>query len=503
MRKFLKITIINLTAFTIISLVNLLIVPLLVKHYGLAQYGLIVLARMILPTGALALFDFGLTDATTKHVAHAMAIRDRGGAGRAIGTSLLIVVPVTLLLTSVALTAPDAVATYLLGIKQEEFGFLPVVTWTGLALILLFPGLIAEGALRGVERFDLIRGLDVGAGFVYVGGAIALMLVGADYKSIIYLYLASVTARALVLIAVVFVPRSPLWLPLGWPRAGEIGEQVTLAWRLFQGKILSIIFNLGGPLIISHTLSQAAVGIFDALSRIPHFAKSVMGVVNSAILPMAVRMDVRKERAQFGDLLSIATRLSLVFAAVPLATIAMFGSEVFNLWLGGRHAGYGPWFGILMLWPLTLAVSGTGVATLVAQSAAMRPLNLIAVVQVALYIAIGVGFLAQLQERSFVLALVVAPCFVTPLQLMLVIRTYNLPSRLYPDMLVRFALAMIPAVVIAISFRQFGGNSFVTVMALLSALVASGSAAVILLFRRDELAKSFQLVGEFRRRFIS
>lgn len=55
MRTLVRNTVINIASFGLVGAGGLLLVPVIVAHYGLEAYGLIVLARLLLPTGFLAL----------------------------------------------------------------------------------------------------------------------------------------------------------------------------------------------------------------------------------------------------------------------------------------------------------------------------------------------------------------------------------------------------------------------------------------------------------------
>ncbi|HMU97129.1 MAG TPA: hypothetical protein PKA08_10140, partial [Elusimicrobiota bacterium] len=45
-----------------VGLIGFFIVPFLVRAYGMAGFGLIVLARVVLPTGPLSILDFGVSE---------------------------------------------------------------------------------------------------------------------------------------------------------------------------------------------------------------------------------------------------------------------------------------------------------------------------------------------------------------------------------------------------------------------------------------------------------
>ena len=64
-------TALTVTAYTTSALLNLCLVPFIVRAYGLHDYGLIVLARLLLPTGFMALLDLGVSETGTLVIARA------------------------------------------------------------------------------------------------------------------------------------------------------------------------------------------------------------------------------------------------------------------------------------------------------------------------------------------------------------------------------------------------------------------------------------------------
>src|SRR6185295_1479946 len=70
---------------------------------------------------------------------------------------------------------------------------------TGASLLAFFPGLIAEGVVKGFERFGVLRAVEVGATLAYAAGTLAVVAAGASYDAVAYAFLASIAGRYLVL----------------------------------------------------------------------------------------------------------------------------------------------------------------------------------------------------------------------------------------------------------------------------------------------------------------
>jgi O-antigen/teichoic acid export membrane protein len=111
MRRLFENTVVSAGAFLLISMLSLLIVPIIVRTWGLAEFGLIAVARALLPVGALAVLDLGVSEITTQAVARARVNSDWGAAnGRILCTMLMASVVGTVVAVSFVVTAPFLVS---------------------------------------------------------------------------------------------------------------------------------------------------------------------------------------------------------------------------------------------------------------------------------------------------------------------------------------------------------------------------------------------------------
>ncbi|MGH6948914.1 MAG: hypothetical protein ACREDZ_16410, partial [Kiloniellales bacterium] len=150
MKQFLRNTLINVSAIGVTGLVGLMLVPIIVSAYGLESLGLIVLARILLPTSVLGLLDLGTAEATTRFVASSAAEGGRGKAAHSLIASLAIVLPIAACIAVTGGLAATWVTESVLGISDKHTPLMQgVVMWTCLAAVVTFPGMVCEGALRG------------------------------------------------------------------------------------------------------------------------------------------------------------------------------------------------------------------------------------------------------------------------------------------------------------------------------------------------------------------
>ena len=91
-------TIISTLAFGAAAILGLIVIPVIIRTWGVTEFGLIVITRLLLPSGMMAVLDLGLSEVATQVVARAREHRDWDLVGRQLSflTALSILLALTL-----------------------------------------------------------------------------------------------------------------------------------------------------------------------------------------------------------------------------------------------------------------------------------------------------------------------------------------------------------------------------------------------------------------------
>jgi O-antigen/teichoic acid export membrane protein len=156
--------------------------------------------------------------------------------------------------------------------------------------------------------------------------------------------------------------------------------------------------------LIGLLVGPAGVSMFEVLTKLPRFCKAAIGLLGSALIPVAARLDAKGDAARVEELASWGMLLSSACAIPPLAGAALFSEPVLRLWTGPQFAAYWPWQALMFVWPMAVAVTGFGSTALIVRAHAFAALNRIVAVQIGGQLALAVLLLPNLHERSFLLA---------------------------------------------------------------------------------------------------
>ncbi|MEO5883657.1 MAG: hypothetical protein ABIQ06_14660 [Caldimonas sp.] len=448
LRSLFRNTAISAAAYVLVSIVGLLLVPILIGHYGLGGYGLIVLARLFLPVAALAVLDFGYGEISTQAVARARTDADWARCARVLTLSLVAATAIGIL----AAAAFVGAARFLPGLMSVPIGdqqaFVGVLIVTGCLLPLFFVSLVAEGVIKGFEDFVTQRSIEVSASLVYAVLAATLAWKGWPFDAICYALLAATGLRAMIAsVLALRLLRSQNARMTPWNGVDRAGFFVQ-ARVMGASKLLGASQTQLAPMLIGVLLGPVALGTFDALVRLPRLAKVVLGLLSSAVLPVAARL----ESAGDGEGLRRLGRNGMLVVAVvtlPLLATAMeFSRPLLLLWIGPQLAPLWLWQAAMFLVPAFGALVGFGSTALMVRPHAVAAMNRLIAFQIALQVAISLSLFQVLQERAFILGQVLAVALTFIAQISLVGRQLDVGRELLGPavrLVLVLALVAVPA----------------------------------------------------------
>lgn len=414
--------------FAVVGLVGLLLVPVLVGAYGIAGLGLIMLARLFLPGSGVGIFDFGISEIATQIIVVGRVDADREQTERRIGLLAL----VTLLMAAavalpLVLFAVPIVRAF--GVPSVDApGFVVVVQTTAALLPLLFLSLLFEGCLKGFEGFSALRFADVFSSIVYATFAVLLVWQGAAYLLIIWVHLASLVIRTAI-IAITLSRTSSEPLNLGaLPTPADVQYVRDRAKVFFTSRILGALIHQSPVILIGLFIGPAGVGIYDALARLPRFAKSVFGMLNTTLLPYAARLDAAGDNNRIKMLLIFGLTILPALVFPPLTAAAILSQPILSVWLGPSFGSDGIWLAVFWALPALNTIVSFQSYLLMSRIHFVRASNWVSALQIVLQTAISMLFMASFSQCAFIVGHVSASALLFVWQLSLMRREIDVPA---------------------------------------------------------------------------
>ncbi len=417
-------------SFAVVGSIGLMLVPVILNAYGLPAYGLIVLARLFLPTGLLGMFDCGILELATKLTAQ---WRSGGSVFRhsllapivVLGAGLGIVMAIAL-----ALLAP-----YMSAFAGDSAAYLEAdmhaVWWaTAAALLILFPGIAIEGVVRGFEKFMVVRGVELASTVVYAIVTLLLIQLEKPFTWVIYAFLSTSILRVCVLAAWVMRAGVFRWQEFAVVRLAAVVESASMGWVFAQGKMLGTVQGQLPVLLIGLLTGPSGIATYDVIMRLPRFLKSVLALTVSVVFPVSARLDAGTDTSAIPRLL-VSGMSMVMFSLYPVIAASMvFAKSIMELWIGATLVEYWPWMTLMFGALLTNILLSYGLSVGSVRVAVQQQFNRIFLFQIVVQFALAIVFADVFGERAFVLGQAAAMIGFFPIQISQLLSRLGIKRRL-------------------------------------------------------------------------
>jgi O-antigen/teichoic acid export membrane protein len=422
LKRLVQNTVMSALVFGGVAVLGVVVIPIIIRTWGVTEFGLIVLARLLLPSGLVGIIDFGLSEVTTQVVARAREHRDWAVAG----SQLLLLTIISVLLAAALsgltwLALPVIVAWFKVEPAHVD-SFTDILRYTAIANLLLFPALVWEGIVKGFERYSLLRLTEFLSTAAYVAATIYAARSGQSYDVVAYCFLGSTILRALILFGAAATAFARSGTTLSLPAADVRHDVMTRCFLVMQGKLIGGIIVPIQPFLIGIYLGPQSVGIYDTLIRIPRLVKTVASLLTSALLPVVSRLDQRADSEQFNRFGEAGIALLPMVTVPPMAAAAVLSPAIMQVWIGAQIAPYAHWMGVMFLSTIAVQYIIFGNVLFMTRTRVQARLNLLMVLQLAIWAIVTFATAHLFAERAYILGQAVATVAVLFPQLSIFVR---------------------------------------------------------------------------------
>ena len=431
LRSLIRNVAISAVAFFAISVVGLLLVPVLIRHYGIAGFGYISVARLFFPTTTLSLFDFGFGETATQAVARARTDADWSRCGRILGLVAALAASTGMVVGIALAVVSPWLGTWLSVALPKQAAFQHLM-WTTAALMpLLFMSLTLEGVIKGFERYVALRSLEVFTALLYAAMVLAAVGLSFDATAVCYAFLTTQSLRAMLAAALAVKWLRSEQVRLSRAQPEDIRDFVAMSRLMAANKVLGTAQAQLSPVLIGFFFGPTGLGIYDALSRLPRAAKAVLGLLSSTVLPLASKLESAADAAGLRRLGHAGVLLIGMVSLPPLAATMTFSEPLLRLWVGSELSRFHTWQAAMFMVPALSVLLSFGGTALLVRPAVVATMNRLTILQIALHFALAWLAAGALQERAFILGQVVAVAVTFVPQLRLVCGELGIHPRVY------------------------------------------------------------------------
>ena len=326
----------NWGAFIINGLINLSLIPFVLKHLGDAGFGVWVLTNVF--TGYLGLLDLGIRSSVIRYVSKYRAVGDYHSLNQTVSTSLAVFSAIgafTLILTVILSFLFNSIFKIPTEFQSQASW---VVILVGLNLAFSLPAGVFSGILLGMERFDLNNLF----GVILISIKAILILIIFNFKS------------SLIILGAIQLLACLVAYSLNFAAIFKLEPNLKISFKLANINTLKIIFQHGffsfllvvayqviyySPNVLIGILSSAAMVTYFAMATIlVEYTRRAVNGVSLVINPIASGLESKGDFQTLKRVLILGTKYSLLIILPISLSLIFLGKQFFVLWLGPAYA---------------------------------------------------------------------------------------------------------------------------------------------------------------------
>ncbi len=317
----------------LLAIISLFLTPFIYLRLGAAGAGGIGLTGA--STGLLRLLDIGLAHAVARFVSRSVALEDKDEVNRVVTTAMALYVCLGLVAFGIV-AALGAFCLGALGVSELEQ---PAARWVflfaGMSLAVRFPGNALEGALRGLQRFDLANVAPLADRIVYAACVtIVLAWFGWGLAAVgCCVFIGSIVEQLVRVFSVRAAYRS---LRIGWEWVSlrTAREMLGFGTMASMTQIASFLEQTVLRFLVSAALGSAVLAKYHLVMTVVGLVPQLSIGVKSVIMPFASRYHAINDGERLRRLLLDGSKLVLAMVLPAVVWVVVMARPILLTWVG-------------------------------------------------------------------------------------------------------------------------------------------------------------------------
>jgi len=309
----------------------LALTPYLFRRLGVDAFG----TWSILFTVAtvFSLVELGATVGVTKHVAESAAPERESDLRELVGVSVALMA----VLGVIALVISLPLGLLADGLAAEDLAgpFAAGMVMIGAAQLVRFPGQAYGATLMGLQRYDLFNAGEAVTVISFLAGAVAAVELDRGIAGLSAAYAGSLVLGAIVWLVLLRRCRPQALVA---PRLGHRGSRravVSFGWRALVIDSMDFVAMRMDTLVVAAVRNAAAAAPLAAATRLISGVQSLILPFVGVLVPMVAESGAAGQHETVRRQLLVATRVALQITLLTAGGLALFATDVVDVWLGG------------------------------------------------------------------------------------------------------------------------------------------------------------------------
>lgn len=317
------------------TLVNMAVLPFLIRQMGMDDLGIYYLVFAVLN---FFTWDFGMNAALVKYTAQASSRKDWNWLNNTATISGLFFMLVSLVV---------CLLLVITGIYGIDWFQIPVgKTPLGRKLFFFTAGFLFFSSLfriyplmlQGLQEYVLLNRIKIVTSLLRIIGLITIVIVQLDVLWLAYLHFLIEGVQLLVTALVVKRKIPTLRLSLGEVRREEVKSVFNFSFYMMIGTLSATLIRKTDRIILGIFLPISAITQYHIVSRADNIIRRFGGSLAVALFPAFTQLNEAKNEQRIRDVVFSGTKIILAFF-VPVTLILVVLAENFlTAWVGAENA---------------------------------------------------------------------------------------------------------------------------------------------------------------------
>jgi membrane protein EpsK len=409
-------------------LINFFVVAFAIRKLGMDAYGVFVLALSFsVSAGYLSISDLGLQAGVSRFIADADGRGDRHRMSEVVSSALAILLG-TGGVAAALLLALAVVAAHLFHVPTESLRAALGLLFVLFAAEALFslPGLAFYGLLQGLQRYGLIKTVDLSRQLLYTVAVVIVLGTGHGVVAFGAVTVASSLFSALgyALMARLSCPDLRI-SPRLISRAG-LRPLVGFSGWAFVAAINGVIWAQMDKVILATVSPVSVLTGYDIANRLQSAASYPLSFTTQAVVPAAANLSAMNSRVRLEALLVRGTRYTLALSFPATIAAMILARPLIVSWVGTQYANMSGPAQLFLLYQLVIS-SATIAHTILIGLGWIRTVALYATIALGINLVISIALVKPLGISGVIIGTLVGYGFTAPLYIRLALQKLSMP----------------------------------------------------------------------------
>jgi O-antigen/teichoic acid export membrane protein len=349
-------TVLNIASYVVRIAVSFVLTPVLIGGLGRESYGVWVLGSSLVIAGVMSMLDLGISGAVVRFVAAATARDDRREVSSVINGALVAYLIIGIAACSIVHVIRIYWFARVFAVPLSQAlaanALLAILAWQ---LLFEFPAIALAGAIEGLQRYDLLRVLDIGQSLVFAVFAGIIVSVSPNVVWLGWLLFGLTAVRsaaAFVLLRKVCAT----WSISSGTSAATLRKIFVFSAQLLGVRVNALIYNNIDKMIIGILLSSTVLADYDVVYRLYALGLVSLSFVSQLVVPAASDLDARGDTERLTRVKFWATKMTVAICCPVAVTTMILAKPILRYWIGPAFVqnalAVRLFVGYLLLWAL-------------------------------------------------------------------------------------------------------------------------------------------------------